>query len=413
LIDALADLIAERLVMAAKETGLETPVSAAPAGVVPIAPGIRDSARAIAKELVRQTLRAGFEEEHLSVEAKPMGGGNTADLVGHVGLNLSFVVKIDENIKLAEEARAIREIRTSPRLPAQFRERFPRIFAIKDDAPPYAYLMEIFSSERGYRGLDEILFSANPGENHGQDVIRLMYATLDALFQGYHSSVDTRLVPNLYTDYVGRIESRLDEASTIDTAFASMPIEINGADLLPWKEYLDSIQGRKLALQSLAPPFVTVVHGDPNPGNVRVNDSGGTVEIKFIDVKEWGRGDYLFDVAKVAHYLAATGLVEKNPAGPPDVKCTIAELVIEIQYALDPPLWVNKALDVTVGRAAKFAKMHGDSEFWELRYQLGMASNLLGLPLGRLRNGDRGSALVLYAEGLKWLDRFYKGFARV
>jgi hypothetical protein len=56
-------------------------------------------------------------------------------------------------------------------------------------------------------------------------------------------------------------------------------------------------------------------------------------------------------------------------------------------------------------RVKDFAKKHNDRH-WRERYELGMAANLLGLPLGRLKNGSQDSALILYGEGLKWLHRF-------
>lgn len=343
-----------------------------------------------------------------------MSGGATAELVGRISLDLSFVFKLDDQPKLADEAKTIQSIRTSPTLPLRFRERFPRIFALKDDEPPYAYLMEYFPPEAGYCGLDDLLFlSQLSGKDLEIEATWLLNEVLNALFEGYAASVDRRFVPNLYADYLERIETRLRDSAKLDPAFAPLPVRIGARTYRPWTEYLQELRRQASKLQRIAPPFVTVVHGDPNPGNIRVKREAQGIGIKFIDVKEWGRGDYLFDITKIAHYLAVTGPVEKAPDTLTGVSCDMGAGGVRLQYTLDPPPWVKAAMEVLRHRVAGLAKKCGDSELWPLRYELGMASNLLGLPLGRLKTGRRDAALVFYAEGLGALDAFCQGVAAI
>lgn len=410
LVDVLTARVAERLREAARGEAEVRPRAEGPRPVQePM--WIRVSARAIVESLIRQALANGLEAADFQFRQERLSGGNTAEVVTRITLDLSFVFKCDNDRKLAEEARTIRSIRASGDLPARFRERFPRVFALKDDEPPYAYLMEYFPAEAGYRGMDELLFgSPQAGRDLELGAERLMTEVLNALLEGYGASVDRRYMPNVHTDYIGRIESRLGEAAERDPGFAPGPVRINGERYSGWGECLEEVKSRASKLQWIAPPFVTVVHGDPNPGNIRVKREAHQVDVKFIDVKEWGRGDYLFDMTKIAHYLAVTGPVEKAGQDP-EVRCEASGTEVSLEYALDPPAWVEKAIAVLRHRVAEFAREYGDSGFWELRYELGMASNLLGLPLGRLEQGRRGAALMLYAEGLKWLEKFRRGFA--
>jgi hypothetical protein len=225
------------------------------------------------------------------------------------------------------------------------------------------------------------------------------------------ASVDRRFVPNLYTDYLERIETRLHDAAGLDPAFAPVPVRIGDRSYQPWSEYMQEVRRQPSRLQQIAPPFVTVVHGDPNPGNIRVKREAHGIDIKFIDVKEWGRGDYLFDITKIAHYLAVTGPVEKTPGTTTSVSCDLGAAEVRLQYRLDPPPWLATALEVLRHRVAGLVEACGDSQSWPLRYELGMASNLLGLPLGRLKAGRRDAALIFYAEGLKSLDAFCQEIA--
>jgi hypothetical protein len=142
------------------------------------------------------------------------------------------------------------------------------------------------------------------------------------------------------------------------------------------------------------------------------------VELKLIDPKEWMTGDYLFDVTKITHYLQATGPIER-PAEPwrgidfgspgggkkPTADLRLKGNMADLNYTFDTPRWTASLVEACRERVAKFAAGHHDSH-WLARYELGMAANLLGLPLGRLDKGRELAALILFGEGLKWLDTF-------
>jgi hypothetical protein len=172
-------------------------------------------------------------------------------------------------------------------------------------------------------------------------------------------------------------------------------------------------------LEEITPGFSTVTHGDPNPGNIMFRTTSTGVELKFIDPKEWMTGDYLFDIAKITHFLENTGPVEKPQVSSPPAATgggAPGENAVRsvyrrdedgahLEYTIGLPNWTGLLVEACFERVAQFAGERGDFH-WRARYELGMAANLLGLPLGRLAKGRKDSALILYGEGLKWLDQF-------
>jgi hypothetical protein len=397
LVDFLAALIASR------RSGV--PSRADIDDAVPV--GTRAAAQRdveIAKELVTEAVRSGLPFTHERVVVDELGGGNTAEVVVRVTLHAPFVFKLDERMqKLAREGEAIRRIKQNRDLPEAFRAAWPVVYAVRPTAP-YAYLMEFFPREDGWLSLEDRLYGSALAEDEPP---RLLDAVLDLLFCGYEGSRDPRHRPSVEEDYVKRIKERLSATAQQDSEFASRPIRINGTELPPWQDSIAAVS--KANLQALGPAFTTVVHGDPNPGNIMLRSSStGELELKLIDPKEWTTGDYLFDVAKLTHFIEATGPVEKPSRGStPRVNLTTATTPATLSYVVEQPSWTGPVVAACREKAAAFATAHGDRE-WEARYELGMAANLLGLPLGRLQKGRRDAAMILFGEGLLWLNRFSK-----
>uniref|UniRef100_Q07JF5 Aminoglycoside phosphotransferase domain-containing protein n=1 Tax=Rhodopseudomonas palustris (strain BisA53) TaxID=316055 RepID=Q07JF5_RHOP5 len=369
--------------------------------------------RQIAEQLVAEALQHGLSAGRQKIEHESLGGGNTADHVGRLHTSLPFAFKMDANSrKLAEEALTIRAIKNNKLLPDLFRDAWPTVFAVRTEAP-YAYLMEYFPKDEGWVSLEDRLYPKSDGAPISQaDVLRWTTRILDVLFSGLESSVDRRLLPNLEEDYVSRIKDRLESAAKRDDRFQSQHLEINGQRLKPWREYVAILDRRRDSILAMTPRFSTIVHGDPNPGNMMLNVTSAEVAVRLIDPKEWHWGDYLFDVAKLTHFLQHTGPIEKPAQGAPAPSVTYSKTGdgarFDHSYAI--PLWTDRAVTMCLERAGQFAKQHDDTQ-WQMRYRLGMASNLLGLPIGRLThktNPKPDSAMILYCEGLIWLDLFCK-----
>jgi hypothetical protein len=353
-----------------------------------------------------EAIANGFEPARLRIEEpRRLGGGMAAMMVAEVSGVLSFVLKLDREPKLVHEAKTLRRFRTDDSLPERFRARFPRVYAIKEDTVPYAYLMEHFSAADGFQGLDRLIFAPDQtAAGFGEKAVRRVGATMDALFEGYGGSRQSRLRPNIQEDYIARFD-RLDLAARQDPLFQSRPTLVNGTEYAPWRTYLERIRGAKAHIDGLAPAFSCVVHGDPHPGNVQVRTDTSPEEIYLIDPKDWGTGDYLFDVAKMVHYLDCTGPMELLSGAAVLGRASVEGDLTLIDYRIDRPTWIAESIRTIRDRVAAFAEANGDPH-WEERFALGMAVNLLGLPAGRLARGQRDSAAMLYGEGLHWLDRF-------
>lgn len=355
---------------------------------------------AIASRLLEQAFANGIGIHRARVEARQLGGGNTARAVLHLTSRSAFIVKIDDDPNLVAEARVLLALQQREDLPVSFRRRFPAVVAIKDD-PPYGYVMEAIEREDGYIPLDELLFSepALPAD----ESIRLAHALLDVLLEAYEASMNPRLRPDLEENYVTRIESRL--GSIDDPLFTPAPIELRvrrGGTLRthalrPWSQYLSVLKASPELLRPIEARFSTFVHGDLNPGNILVRVRTGQPDIRFIDPKEWGDGDYVFDVAKINHYLLGTGPVERVPGH--DLRVERALGGWRIQYTLEVPTHAVAMAEVVWKRVLHFAAVSADTGAAR-RYALGLAANLLGLPRGRLEKGSAESAVMLYTEGL-------------
>jgi hypothetical protein len=364
-------------------------------------------AQEIANGLVVQAVASGMPLTRFTLQAKPIGGGNTAGLVATAMLHVPFVFKLDEDSKkLAEEGLLMQRLRGDKELPETFRESFPRVYAVRTEAP-YAYMMEIFPKDDGFLSLEERLYPVPPTEApSSSEVLRFINATLDLLFLGYRSTIDRRRQPNVFADYLERIRERLSATAKADDRFASRPVHLKRSTVLtPWEETLRALERQADKIQAITPRFITHVHGDPNPGNLILRQTDAGLEVKQIDPKDWATGDYLFDVTKLTHFLEGTGPAEKLTYGASKMeRFAVQRDQTMLKYECASAPWTSRAVEAIRERARAFAKENKDS-YWELRYKLGMASNLLGLPIGRLaRRPD--AAAILYGEGLKWLEEF-------
>lgn len=362
----------------------------------------------IASNLLATAIRNGLVVGNNSPKFKPLRGGNTALQVSIASMQVDFVFKADSSNKLIREARTLQEMRSDVRLQG-FRSRLPKVYAIHDQEPPYyAYLMEYFDG-KVYPSIKQIFFGReNPPSP--DDAVQIVASALDALREGYVCSKDDRQQVRLMGEaYYRRIKHNLAQAAKMCDDFRPVSVDINGRLLRSWEEYLKVLRNRESVLQGLAPPFVTVVHGDPNPGNILVRRDGGRIEdVKFIDVKDWKYGDYLFDIAKLSHFLLHTGPVEELEAFDIEPIERTPEC-LRFRYSVKIADYIKGAVDKIETKAQEIAEELGDPH-WALRYKLAMGSNVLGLIPGRLKEGRSKESRILYAEGMKYLDDFIQQF---
>jgi len=407
--DFLVSIIAEALADAATD---ELPHAVRSEGAARNLPHL---AERIADELVSEALASGLPLTRHKVEKSRLGGGNTAEIVAQLTLHAPFAFKFDQGTrKLAQEGETMRRIKENKipgmDLPERFRNAWAQIYSVRHD-PPFAYLMEFFPKEEGWLSLQDRLYPGVNGESpNSSDATRWISATLDILFSGYEASVDSRHFPNLMTDYFDRIRERMESTAKLNSQFAPRPLLINGQRLRPWDQYLLEIERNYSFLDEITPPFRTIAHGDPNPGNIMLRTTTSEVEVKLIDPKDWTTGDYLFDIAKLTHFLEGTGPVE-NPTEllPPRAAFSSNQGEEKLDYGFGKPLWTQTLVGICRERVRQFASRSGSKDpHWQARYELAMAANLLGLPEGRLKGSQprEHAAAVLFGEGLLWLDRF-------
>lgn len=366
----------------------------------------------IAEELLEKALSTG-QIPVRPAKFRELGGGNTALQVSIASMELEFVFKADNDQKLIREARTIDDLRGDTRL-GSFRFRLPKVYATHEAEPPYAYLMERFD-DQVYPSMKQIFFdrrrfTESPSAEHAEAIVE---HALDALGEAYKSSRDPRQQVRMMGEaYYDRISNNLQTAAQMSEVFKALQLRINGVDILPWDKALDLMREREQKLQQLSPPFVAVVHGDPNPGNILVKRDGDRIaDIKFIDLKDWKYGDYLFDIAKISHFLLHTGPVEELQAfSACDVETDTEE--IRVKYTRETPDYIQKAASAIERKIQEIADELNDKS-WAIRYPLALASNLLGLIPRRWSDGLHQEATVLYAEGMTYLNNFTQQFAQL
>ena len=104
----------------------------------------------IAQELAREALTGGL----VSAEAVPgppqrAAEGSTATMVLRLETRVPFFFKLDANPKLAKEGNLLRRLQAREDLPEDFRHRFPKVYAVREEFP-FAYLMQAFLPADGF-----------------------------------------------------------------------------------------------------------------------------------------------------------------------------------------------------------------------------------------------------------------------
>lgn len=340
---------------------------------------------------------------------KPLTGGNTADLVGVVTWTHTAVVKAANDDKVLDEAQRMLETAHDLRLPEALRKSVPKLLAT--GTSPASILMEHFDEKDGYISLQDRAFPVNGRSPDSlTELQRGVFCVLDLFFHGYKASANHRLMPNQWADGVDRIAERMASANAVDERFdMELPLWVNGAPLTSLADMLRTMDKYRAVLGTWSARFVTWVHGDPNMGNIIVRFDPGTVEVKLIDPKAWGTGDWVFDMAKMVHHLGVTLPVERPLPGAvrPAASFARRDGIAVIDHQFEVPMDIDVLMQGILDRAESFAQSMGDSH-WRARFDLYMASCLLGVVVGRLGSGrapNVDAALILYAEGMRWLQK--------
>lgn len=324
-----------------------------------------------ADRLVREALAAGHSGDASVSEVTAFGAGNTAMVVARVSAHVAYVVKVDTSEALVREAHLLRRMRTDPALPAATRAAFPRVFAIDDTPPLFGYLMELVEDA------EPLHLAVRRADPLAATLVSGLWKQV--LRPAYEATKNARWAHNLHEDYFVRARVRLEAAARhglLPSAEAPVRVDDGHAALElrgGWGPLLESAEEQ---LHLVKPTFGTWVHGDPNPENALwAKRSDGSIEYRMLDPKDWWMGDYLFDVAKIGHYVTVTAPVE---AGVVAGSWSLSDRGASVSFdrsQLAPWAGIEQAL---LEQTSSFATAEGDPA-WERRYALASAANLLSI----------------------------------
>lgn len=367
----------------------------------------RDAERQ-ATALLKRAMANGLESIPFDGEMTALSGGAAADFVIRARASLSFIVKVQNSSKLKDEVRWLKQARAGGG--NLWAKHLPRVFADQVDHPPYAYVMEDFRREDGFRDLAFWLFDSElvPAAREVQATFLLDHA-LDVLANIYRSTVNRNSITNVEGEaYLGRIRDRMQEAARLFSGFDDKLLVLPDVTLPSWNTLVNRLSADKGWLSKVMAPFETAVHGDPHPGNLVVRmpatGAGGVeIDLRIIDPKGWNQGDYVFDLTKLAHYVEATGPLERWKLSA-DCSFELTSDELRVSHVPVVPAWLTELTARIRRRAQSLGNELGDSGA-ALRFELGMASNLLGLVAARYET-DPALATALYVRGLSWLNAF-------
>lgn len=401
----LADLL-EPLIEASQKSSTRMVLN-----MTEVADDYRPQAETMAKDLLHEALANGISSVDTDVALAQLGGGAASDFVFSAHSAVSLIIKVQRNPKLKNEAVFLKSLQPDVPNATAWGSLFPRVLAMRVDGPPYAYAMEYFRPEDGYRDLSKWIFDDKllPEARIAQ-ANSLLGVVLDRLLSVYSASKDANSRPNIDGDaYLGRIRSRMAEAEDIYDGFKAAVVQADRDLLNGWRWQLDEIAKSQDKAQATMPSFQTAVHGDSHPGNiivrlVKAGDGDYRPEVRLIDPRGWTLGDYVFDLAKISHFLVLVGPVERWGLG-----ATCGYSIIAKTLHLGPlptiPSWLTSLEETVRDKAIALGVSMGDSGV-EARYCLAMASSFLGSVPVRWRNNQQPLAVLMYADGLRWLDRF-------
>jgi hypothetical protein len=374
-------------------------------------------ARSIANDLLREALDRGIPQIATTTDISELSGGAASDFVFRARTQLSFVIKVQLDPKLREEALWLASRHPDVPDSTPWGTLFPRVLSHHLSSPPYAYAMEDFRREDGYRDLaswifdDQLLQPARDAQARA-----LLEAVLKRLSSVYETSRSANSSPNLEGEaYLKRIEGRMQHAERLFRGFSAATVVIDGTTFRSWRVYLDQVRSNRDKAEAFFPNFETAVHGDAHPGNIiiRIKSTGtGNTEpeIRLIDPKGWTNGDYVFDLAKLAHYLEVTGPIERLRLDA-DFEFRSEEDRFVLENAPKSPDWTQSLERFVFERVSTLSRKIGDTGA-EQRYELAMASALLGTVPLRWEKGQRSLAVLMYASGLRWLDQFCRSLSQ-
>ena len=108
---------------------------------------ISNERKEIIDRLLKRALSTGVVTDHEIKGVSKPKDGMTAEFIALTAIDIRFAIKIDQNEIIVREALLLKSISNRPELPKGFSKHFPKVYAIKKDKPPYAYIMQAFERD--------------------------------------------------------------------------------------------------------------------------------------------------------------------------------------------------------------------------------------------------------------------------
>lgn len=349
------------------------------------------------KDLIKVKLQEYFGRRvRITLNRYPRGVASF--FIGKVEATVSLACKVDYKDSFLNQLSRFQD------LPEDIKALFPETIVTIVDKPPYISIDEHLEN---YTNFHDLIFAEDMNK---EQIEKLTMQVMKVLFGAYNVTYDDCCKPNLTTLYINRITERLEEAKKRDSKFdalLSRKVVVNGDTLDRPCDCIDAISS---TINRLEPGFATFMHGDAHPDNILVKRNGNEFDIKLVDKDNVRiRGDYLYDIGKMTHWLKVFWLIRnlKDVNKSVDIKIDFDD-PIEIEYILEPSENSTLALKVILDQTEKFSKKNKDDS-WKSRLLLSEASALLGCPMRIMdRWRDFECAALTFVEGLKKLNETKK-----
>lgn len=385
------------------------------------------------RDLCVSALQAGMPDilrENIVISKySPFSEAVASEVVGEINVEVKFVVKVG-----GEELK--RQIESMKNQGSTFRGLYPEIYEEQELQGSYACIMELLYD---YFSLHKMIF--RKCAKNQLEVQRALDCTFANLERIYLASKNSFNLPNLAGFYAREriLQKVIAVSQDIDKwlfltlgysgvlrggfeALRDCVIRVDGNQLRPYNECAAILEERINDRGSqIGLGFTTIVHGDAHPGNIMIKILGDSCQMKFLDPNPCVVGDYLYDMAKMVHWLDKVGLLileRETEQTIINVDVDDTGSIIEVNYGLTDKIQDSElkqeisiqeicnlkdwALKYVYMKTEALANILGDTGC-QSRMELALAAAYFG---ALVRLTEPTHLVVAFVEGLKHLNSF-------
>ncbi len=252
------------------------------------------------------------------------------------------------------------------------------------------------------------------GKIKAEKGLELLKTLMDFMFSKVYSrSVRKGGATWVYKLHIQRIENRLmttiERSNVFRDIINAEHITINGRHFQNIPAIIGCIKTRRELIEVLAPPFISMIHGDLHFQNVLV-DLEGKSKSNFIlmDPKgEVGGSDPFYDLGKLWHSFHGLYDFIHEDLFNVDLKVKDNEVIAQFELDENPMLLEYQRLNELFPEwIAKNSPLNRDPN-WEMRTLFSEAAHFCSvMPFHLKMDGVEKRAMALYLTGVKLLNEF-------